>query len=65
MHGGLGLLPGNRMTDRPDGSSPAGTLQAIELDVSTLQSYGCALPEDPFASPDNDDRRSEPDHRTN
>ncbi|MBB4697944.1 hypothetical protein [Paractinoplanes abujensis] len=64
MHGGFGLLPGDRVINRPDGLSPAGTLQTIELDVPTLQSYGCSLPEDPFAAPDHDDEpRSEPDHR--
>ncbi|GAB2584927.1 hypothetical protein Aab01nite_53550 [Paractinoplanes abujensis] len=46
MHGGFGLLPGDRVSDRPDGLSPAGALTTFELDVPTLQDYGCFLPED-------------------
>jgi hypothetical protein len=44
--------PGARVADRPDGMSPAGFLQQIELgDPLPLQDYGCLLPEDPFALP--------------
>ena len=32
MHGGDGLLPGDRVHDRPDGLSPAGTMCLIRLD---------------------------------
>ncbi len=47
-----GLLPGQRVPDRPDGLSPAGVLQQIVLnDPMPLQDYGCFLPEDPFALP--------------
>jgi len=46
MHGGDGLLPGDRVHDLPDGLSPAGTMCLIRLDQPrTLQDYGCALPE--------------------
>jgi hypothetical protein len=31
MHGGLGLRPGRRIPDRPDGLSPAGTITHIEF----------------------------------
>lgn len=47
-----GLRPGERVTDRPDGLSPAGWLQEVVLDdPHPLQDYGCFLPEDPFALP--------------
>jgi hypothetical protein len=47
-----GLLPGVRVSDRPDGLSPAGLIQAVILhDPLPLQDYGCFLPEDPFALP--------------
>jgi hypothetical protein len=46
MHGGAGLLPGDRVHDRHDGLSPAGTMSVIRLDQPhALQDYGCALPE--------------------
>ncbi|MCY1143999.1 hypothetical protein OWR29_38900 [Actinoplanes sp. Pm04-4] len=44
-HGGTGLLPDVLVTDRPDGLSPAGSLGVIELDVVSLQSFGCFLPD--------------------
>lgn len=45
-------LPGARVSDRPDGLSPAGRLQQVVLDdPQPLQDYGCFLPEDPFALP--------------
>ncbi|MCU7827045.1 hypothetical protein [Kitasatospora sp. DSM 101779] len=44
--------PGLPAADRPDGLSPAGELtQLVFDDPSTLQGYGCFLPEDPFALP--------------
>ena len=44
--------PGVRVTDRPDGLSPAGFLERIVLDEEMpLQDYGCFLPKDPFAVP--------------
>ncbi|GAA4591117.1 hypothetical protein BJY16_000167 [Actinoplanes octamycinicus] len=47
MSGGVGWLPGDRVPDRPDGLSPAGTISEINLDVTTpLQDHGCFLPED-------------------
>lgn len=46
MRGGVGLLPGDRVHDRPDGLSPAGTISVIRVDQpQALQDYGCALPE--------------------
>ncbi|WP_157556249.1 hypothetical protein [Herbidospora yilanensis] len=49
-HGGA--TPGHRLLDRPDGLSPAGEVQQIVLgDLTPLQDYGCALPEDLFALP--------------
>ncbi|MFE9749319.1 hypothetical protein ACFYOT_30780 [Saccharothrix saharensis] len=46
-------LPGTRLTDRPDGLSPAGRLSELVLtDPRPLQDYGCFLPADPFARPD-------------
>jgi hypothetical protein len=45
VHGGIGLLSGDLVLDRPDGLSPAGEIGQISVDVQrTLQSYGCALP---------------------
>ncbi|MFD9738594.1 hypothetical protein [Umezawaea sp. NPDC059074] len=45
-------VPGERVLDRPDGLSPAGTISEIKVDVPcTLQDYGCSLPEDVFARP--------------
>ena len=47
-----GRLPGERVTDRPDGLSPAGWVQEIVLGERTaLQDFGCFGPEDPFAPP--------------
>lgn len=47
-----GRLPGTRVSDRPDGLSPAGWLQQVVLDdPQPLQDYGCFLPADPFAVP--------------
>jgi hypothetical protein len=47
-----GPLPGVRVSDRPDGLSPAGRLQEVVLnDPLPLQDYGCFLPDDPFAVP--------------
>ncbi|MET8908930.1 hypothetical protein [Micromonospora sp. NPDC004551] len=47
-----GLLPGTRVSDRPDGLSPAGWLQQVVVDdPQPLQDYGCFLPADPFAVP--------------
>lgn len=54
MHGGLGLRPGDRVPDRPDGLSPAGAISLILLDEPLpLQDYGCFLPEtaDLFTEP--------------
>lgn len=49
------LPPGIRVTDRPDGLSPAGWLRELVLDEPRpLQDYGCALPEDVFARPTTD-----------
>jgi hypothetical protein len=46
MHGGVGLRPGRRIPDRPDGLSPAGTITHIEFGTHTpLQDHGCFLPE--------------------
>ncbi|MBB2940640.1 hypothetical protein FB565_000344 [Actinoplanes lutulentus] len=45
MHGGVGLRPGQRVPDRPDGLSPAGMILSIEFGHHTpLQDYGCFLP---------------------
>ncbi|GAA4077770.1 hypothetical protein [Actinomadura miaoliensis] len=45
-------LPGVRTLDRPDGLSPAGSIQRIVLNEDRpLQDHGCFLPEDPFALP--------------
>ncbi|GIF74551.1 hypothetical protein [Asanoa siamensis] len=48
-----GPLPGIRVTDRPDGLSPAGRLRQVVVDddARPLQDYGCFLPDDPFALP--------------
>jgi hypothetical protein len=47
MAGGVGLLPGDRVLDRPDGLSPAGTIRVILLDDGLpLQDYGCFLPDE-------------------
>jgi len=47
MHGGVGLLPGDRVLDRPDGLSPAGSVSMILLDEPRpVQDYGCALPDE-------------------
>jgi hypothetical protein len=54
MHGGVGLLPGDRVQDRPDGLSPAGSLRLIAVgEPRPLQDYGCFLPEpdDLFTAP--------------
>jgi hypothetical protein len=54
MSGGLGLLPGDRVGDRPDGLSPAGEISQIAIDRSRpLQDYGCSLPDsvDIFVEP--------------
>jgi hypothetical protein len=46
MHGGAGLLPGDRVEDRPDGLSPAGSYSTIVAGAHRpLQDYGCALPD--------------------
>ncbi|MEV4539281.1 hypothetical protein AB0J82_36460 [Asanoa sp. NPDC049518] len=56
MLGAGGLLPGVRVTDRPDGLSPAGRLQQVILnDPQPLQDYGCFIPDDPFAVPPSED----------
>lgn len=62
MHGGVGLVPGGRVTDRPDGLSPAGEISTIVLQGPTLQSYGCFLPDDLdtlFQTPPDDPRSLE------
>ena len=47
MHGGVGLLPGDRVLDRPDGLSPAGSVSMIVLDEPRpVQDYGCTLPDE-------------------
>jgi hypothetical protein len=47
MHGGVGLLPGDRVLDRPDGLSPAGSVSMIVLgEPQPVQDYGCFLPDD-------------------
>lgn len=47
MSGGLGVMPGERVRDRPDGLSPAGSISCVVLDEpQPLQDYGCFLPED-------------------
>jgi hypothetical protein len=47
MHGGTGLLPGDRVEDRPDGLSPAGSFSTIVLGSHRpLQDQGCALPDE-------------------
>src|SRR4051794_21147724 len=44
MHGRFGLLPGDRVSDRPDGLSPAGEMSLILLDEPMpLQDYGCFM----------------------
>ncbi|MBO3738532.1 hypothetical protein [Actinoplanes flavus] len=46
-----GRRPGDRVTDRRDGLSPAGHLQEIVIDQGPpLQDYGCFLPPDLFSS---------------
>jgi hypothetical protein len=46
MHGGAGLLPGDRVEDRPDGLSPAGSYSIIVVGSHRpIQDYGCALPD--------------------
>jgi hypothetical protein len=46
MHGGSGLLPGDRVEDRPDGLSPAGSFSTIVAGSHRpLQDEGCALPD--------------------
>jgi hypothetical protein len=46
MRGGVGLPPGDRMEDRPDGLSPAGAMSMILIDESQpLQDYGCFMPD--------------------
>jgi hypothetical protein len=50
MHGGTGVLPGERVLNRRDGLSLAGSITMIVLDEPRpLQDYGCFQPEDPFA----------------
>lgn len=45
-------LPGDRVTDRSDGLSPAGWVQQVVFtEPQPLQDYGCFLPDDPFAVP--------------
>jgi hypothetical protein len=54
MSGGAGWLPGDRVRDRPDGLSPAGTVSQVEAGAGrSLQDYGCWLPEpgDLFTEP--------------
>jgi hypothetical protein len=47
MHGGVGLIPGDRVLHRPDGLSPAGAISMIVLgEPRPLQDFGCFLPED-------------------
>ncbi|GAB1509064.1 hypothetical protein [Actinophytocola sp. KF-1] len=45
-------LPGDRETGQPDGLHPAGWLLKVDTEPQPLQDYGCFLPPDPFASPD-------------
>ena len=46
MHGGVGLIPGDRVLHRPDGLSPAGSISMIVLgEPRPLQDFGCFLPE--------------------
>ncbi|MFB9446963.1 hypothetical protein Dvina_25450 [Dactylosporangium vinaceum] len=55
MSGGLGHLPGDRVTGRADGLSPAGAVSKVLVDRSApLQDYGCFLPgdEELFAAAD-------------
>jgi len=61
MHGGSGLLPGDRVHDRPDGLSPSGRITEIVLgEQTTVQDYGCFLPEtvELFAGPARRSQRS-------
>lgn len=45
-------LPGARLTDRPDGLSPAGRMCELVLtEPRPLQDYGCFLPDDVFSRP--------------
>jgi hypothetical protein len=47
MSGGFGYLPGDRVTGRADGLSPAGSITKILLArPRPLQDYGCFLPGD-------------------
>ena len=47
MSGGFGYLPGDRVTGRADGLSPAGSITKILLDrPRPLQDYGCFVPGD-------------------
>jgi hypothetical protein len=46
MHGGAGLLRGDRVEDRPDGLSPASSFSTIVVGAHRpLQDDGCALPD--------------------
>ncbi|GAA0572326.1 hypothetical protein GCM10010172_66080 [Paractinoplanes ferrugineus] len=46
MSGGVGLPPGDRVRDRPDGLSPAGSIGQVAVgEIPSLQDYGCALPD--------------------
>lgn len=47
-----GPVPGARVSDRPDGLSPAGWLQQVVVDeLQPPQDHGCFLPADTFAVP--------------
>jgi hypothetical protein len=50
-----GRRPGDRVTDRPDGLSPAGWVQWVVRDEVPLHDRGCFLPRDPFRLPERDD----------
>jgi hypothetical protein len=61
MHGGVGLMPGERVRNRPDGLSPAGSVTQIVLgEPRPLQDYGCFLPDDLDLFADPADRRQQP-----
>jgi hypothetical protein len=62
MHGGVGLMPGERVRNRPDGLSPAGSVTQIVLgEPRPLQDYGCFLPDDLDLFAVRADRRPQPD----
>jgi hypothetical protein len=62
MHGGVGLMPGERVGNRPDGLSPAGSVTQIVLgEPRPLQDYGCFLPGDLDLFADPADGHPQPD----